>query len=284
MVLDMKLNDIKVSGGTASELWHSAGAGSASVGPSTEYTVTITPHHATTSYGFSTVSVSMGAAAVRDSNGWESVASNTFSVKYKPLARKAVTIPFDGDGVGTVPQSWYHIPSADLKPGDSFRLLFVTSDTRDATSGQIGDYNSFVQSAAARNDLLKNFGSRFRALASTSGVHAIDNSGATGTGVPIYWLEGAKASDTYTDFFDGSWDSRAGVDENGKALPGDTLIVTGTHNDGTGVIGVVGASNKINATHLNKAAPFEAFTTSGVAQGHYYALSPVLKIAKNGGL
>ena len=284
LVLDLKLNDIKVSGGTASELWHSAGAGSASVGPSTQYTVTITPHRATTSYGFSTVSVSMGAAAVKDSNRWESVASNTFSVKYKPLARKAVTIPFDDDGVGAVPQTWYHIPSADLKPGDSFRLLFVTSDTRDATSGQIGDYNSFVQSAAARNDLFKDFSSRFRALASTSGVHAIDNSGARGTGVPIYWVEGAKAADTYTDFFDGSWDSRAGVDENGKALPGSTLVVTGTHNDGTGVIGVVGASNKINATNLDRAAPFEAFTTSGVAQGHYYALSPVLKIAKIGGL
>ena len=37
---------------------------------------------------------------------------------------------------------------ADLAPGAQYRLVFVTSGTRDATSADINDYNTFVTSQA----------------------------------------------------------------------------------------------------------------------------------------
>ena len=44
----------------------------------------------------------------------------------------------------------------------------------------------------------------------TAAVDARDNTATTYTttdkGVPIYWLNGAKAADNYADFYDGSWD------------------------------------------------------------------------------
>ena len=276
----MELGDLQVSGGKASNLrgrnWTDAGKYGVT------FTVTITPDLAPT-----TVSVSMGAGAVHDNNGWESVASNTFAVK-------AAAISFDDNGVGTVPQSWALIPSTSLKPGDSFRLLFITSDTRRAESSNIADYNSFVQTAAARNTILSIFSSRFRVLGSTSGASAIDNTGTRGEGVPIYWLEGEKAADNYFDFYDGSWDSRVGVDEQGKQLPRvrdatreiyKTLLLTGTNNDGTGSSQALG-STQVLSTSLDRDRPFAAFTTinTGRAIGHHYALSPVLTIEKPGGL
>ena len=47
-----------------------------------------------------------------------------------------------------VPTDWSLIP-AGLGPGDQFRLLFVSSTTRDATSSDIADYDAHLQSAAA---------------------------------------------------------------------------------------------------------------------------------------
>ena len=45
---------------------------------------------------------------------------------------------------------------------------------------------------------------------------ARDNTGTTGTGVPIYWLGGAKVADDNADFYDGAWDEEAtGRRENG---------------------------------------------------------------------
>ena len=44
----------------------------------------------------------------------------------------------------------------------------------------------------------------------TAATDARDNTSTTYTatdkGVPIYWLNGAKAADEYEDFYDGSWD------------------------------------------------------------------------------
>ena len=289
LVIGMKQDDIKISGGSLSNFRHTAGAGTATGDKADEtgtvYTVTVTPNYAPSIYDPTTVSLSIGAGAVTDTNEWSSVASDTYTVKSSRMNKVAVTISFDDSGVGTVPRSWAYIPSADVKPGDSFRLLFVTSDTRDANSGNIGDYNGFVQRAAGRNSLLSGFGGRFRVLASTYGVHAIDNSGTRGTGVPIYWLESAKAADNYPDFYDGSWDSRAGTDEQGTRLSGSTQIWTGTRSDGTEAPAELGSRywNVLYAT-LGMNNTFGNSETSSDDGKHLYALSPVLKVAKPGGL
>ena len=289
LVNGMSQNDITISGGTLSNFRHTAGVGTPTGDRADEtgdvYTVTVSPSYAPSIYDPTTVSISVGAGAATDPNGWSNVASDTYTVKSLRLEQVAVTIPFDSDGVGTVPRSWAFIPSADIKPGDSFRLLFVTSDTRDANSGNIGDYNSFVQGAAGRNSLLSGFNGRFRVLASTNGVHAIDNSGTRGTGVPIYWLESTKAADNYPDFYDGSWDSRAGTDEQGRTLSGSTQIWTGTNSDGTEHAAELGSRywNALYAT-LGMRNPFGNSGASTNSKKHLFALSPVLKVAEPGGL
>ena len=50
------------------------------------------------------------------------------------------------------------------------------------------------------------FASQYRVVGSTSSVDARTNTGTTGTGVPIYWLNGNKVADNYADFYDGNWD------------------------------------------------------------------------------
>ena len=52
------------------------------------------------------------------------------------------------DAPAQVTQSWAFTP-AGLNVGDEFRLLFLTSTGRDATSTDIDVYNTFVQTAAA---------------------------------------------------------------------------------------------------------------------------------------
>ena len=64
---------------------------------------------------------------------------------------------------------WALVPSG-LGPGDSFRLLFITSGTRDGTSSSIGTYNTFVQNAAASgHTAIRGYSSGFRVVGSTRG-------------------------------------------------------------------------------------------------------------------
>ena len=125
-----------------------------------------------------------------------------------------------------------------LGVGDSFRLLFLTSTTRDARSSDIDDYNAFVQAAAAGGDAaIQEFSDGFLAVASTGAVDARDNTATTGTGVAIYWFGGNKIADNYADFYDGTWDDETNAtDESGSAYDDGGAVVfvwTGTDDDGT---------------------------------------------------
>ena len=115
-----------------------------------------------------------------------------------------------------VPVDWA-LKLSGLEAGDRFRLLFLSSTGRNAESTDIADYNSFVQArAAAGHADIRAYSSQFRAVACTSAVDARDNTGTTGTGVPTYWLGGAKAADNDADFYDESWDEEGTVrDESG---------------------------------------------------------------------
>ena len=128
------------------------------------------------------------------------------------------------------------IPSG-LNPGDQYRLAFVTSTTRDATSSNIADYNSFVTSDANSVPALAALGTTWKAIASTATVAAEDNTSTNpgaSAGVPIYLLDGtlfasnnaalwAGASSTAPDF---------NITENGTAYPVNILgldsVWTGT--------------------------------------------------------
>ncbi len=112
------------------------------------------------------------------------------------------------------------IPSG-LGAGDSFRLLFVTSTTGTAIATDINAYNARVQAAAANGHIeIQAFSSEFRALASTAGIAARDNTRtnhvtASDEDAPIYWLLGEKVADDYADFYDTRWDSNVPRNEQG---------------------------------------------------------------------
>ena len=79
-----------------------------------------------------------------------------------------------------------------LNPGEQYRLAFVTSTTRDATSSNIADYNAFVTATANAVPELAELGITWKAIGSTSAVDAQDNTHTNvvldGVGVPIYLL------------------------------------------------------------------------------------------------
>ena len=113
------------------------------------------------------------------------------------------TTTYAPDEVAVVPHNWPLIPTGVL-PGQQFRLIFLTSTNRDASSTDIDDYNTFVQNrAAAGHEAIREYRSGFRVVGSTASVDARDNTVTTGTGVRIYWLNGNKVADDYGDFYDG---------------------------------------------------------------------------------
>ena len=113
----------------------------------------------------------------------------------------------------TVDFDWPLIPT-EIQPGQSFRLLFVTSTTTTATSDQIGTSNRFVQGrATAGHTAIRNFSGQFRALLAIAGMNGVDardytatTTSGTDTGVPIYRLGGSRVANDYVDFYDGNRD------------------------------------------------------------------------------
>ena len=200
-----------------------------------------------------------------------------------------------------------------VSAGGSFRLLFVTTQTTDATSPEIDTYNTVVQtsatSAGGGHSAIQDFSSQFRALISTDTVAARDNTATnrdtgTDTNAPIYWLgSNDRVAADYDDFYDGGWSfSTDGTDQNGGtytfATPGLPYIWTGSERDGTvGIdvdidvdigIGRVGAGSNVGgvkSTKIGRLMPNEELVTS-VADGQtdsanifpLYALSPILTL------
>ena len=106
-----------------------------------------------------------------------------------------------------VAHDWVLRPSG-IEIGEEFRLLFVTSNTRNARSSDIADYNAFVQArAAACHTNIRPHSDQFRVLGSTESVSARDNTRPNpyGNGVAIWWLNGPRVATDYNDFYDGSW-------------------------------------------------------------------------------
>ncbi len=181
-------------------------------------------------------------------------------------------------GPVTVPQDWALIPTG-VTPGDSFRLLFISSTTRDGTSSDIADYNSFAQArAAAGHAAIQPYSALFKALASTSAVDARDNTMTTGTGEPIYWLNGNKLADNYADFYDGSWDDYGLRDESGSSNS-NSVALTGSNTDGTKhATESLGATTVRTGSAVSGSDPISS-TSSAASQSHrFYAFSPVFTV------
>ena len=95
-----------------------------------------------------------------------------------------------------------------------YHLVFVTDGTRDATSSNINDYNTFVTNqvtGSLQATELTNAGFNlgtitWKAIGSTGSVAARDNTGTnpSSTGVPIYLIDGNRVANNNGDLWDGS--------------------------------------------------------------------------------
>ena len=89
-----------------------------------------------------------------------------------------------------------------LSRGDTYHLAFVTSGTRDATSTDIADYNTFVQNEAQRaGAITKDWGIQWFAIGSTATKNAHDNAEVR---APVYMLDGTQIATGYFDMWDGA--------------------------------------------------------------------------------
>jgi len=126
----------------------------------------------------------------------------------------------------------------DLGPGEFYRLVFVTSGTRDATSTDIADYNAFVTTAATGVPGLNALGTTWKAIGSAgnraTGVYVNANENTlTRTGdpsAPVYRLDGVLVANSNADLWDGSVAAGISVTEYGDPL--DTQVWTGTMGSG----------------------------------------------------
>ena len=199
----------------------------------------------------------------------------------------------------TVPADWSLIPTG-LSTGDKFRLLFLSSTKRNASSTDIATYNTFIQTrAAAGHTDIQDYSADFRAVGCTADTDARDNTKTTYTttdkGVPIYWLNGAKAADQYEDFYDGSWDDEANdKNESGTNGPDTSLRVnypwTGCDHDGTeAVTGVDSFALGTNIADARVGRPNSSTSGHGPLNGQtnrsdfenspLYGLSGVFQVA-----
>ena len=103
---------------------------------------------------------------------------------------------------------------AGLLPGDHYQLAFVTSTTRNATSADISDYNTFVNAAANLPGSLVS-GATFYAIASTPTVNANSNAvmSISTNFKGVYNLNGFKIAD---NIYSGSLQALLNYDETGK--------------------------------------------------------------------
>ncbi len=171
-----------------------------------------------------------------------------------------------------------------LSPGDSYRLVFVTSGGRNAHSTNIADYNAFVQGiASAAGSQVAGLSTTWRAIGSTSSVDAWDNTNTNpsiATGVSIFNLNGEEVAEDNSDLWDGSTSASIGYDELGGFRSG--WVWSGTGSDGTGnaplgkpaglgvkyghsgIAGGAAASQWISSSGWYSQAEFPLYAISGV--------------------
>ena len=194
-----------------------------------------------------------------------------------------------------VPSTWSLIPSG-LGVGDEFRLLFVSSTTRNAASASISTYNTWIQNqAAAGHTDIQDYSDTFRVVGSTAAVDARDNTYSTYTssdkGVPIYWLNGNKVVDQYEDFYDGGWDDEANMKTEDGDSTSPSHVYTGSDDDGTEAFGITdGASRALGVTFVALGKPNQDGAQDGPLYGGgtgrnnanlpFYGLSAVFRVGQ----
>ena len=182
--------------------------------------------------------------------------------------------------------------------GDTYRLVFISSTIRDATSSDISDYNTHVQNAANAAGI---GGVSWYAIASTSTVDAIDNTFTTNSDEngAFFLINGSTViSNNLNDFWDGNHTGSESInlDENGNsylALPISTPWYqygpawTGTNPNGTKQTGnTLGESTVRSGLGCNCASVaqwVQRGIVSNTFEYYLYGISEVLTVSAPGG-
>ena len=184
------------------------------------------------------------------------------------------------------------VPNA--APGTLYRLVFVTSGTRDAQSSNVSDYNAFALAQANLSPQLAALNTTWTAIGSTVvgsiTFNARDNTFSnpnTAAGVAFYQLDGLLIANNNADLWDGTLAASISRDQLGGFHGNTSPVWTGTHHSGVASVNPLGGS----------ASPFAQFglpaqvgsgwvntgssnISDGVADfNSMYAISGVLTIA-----
>ena len=117
-----------------------------------------------------------------------------------------------------------------LMPGQSYRLAFVTSGTRDATSTDINVYNLFVTNQANLSLRLLALNTTWHVIGSTLSVDAITNIGFS-PATAIYNTNGDLVANGIPDLFDGTLSNPINWDQLGIGFM-NRSVWTGSDSNG----------------------------------------------------
>ena len=147
--------------------------------------------------------------------------------------------------LGTAKESHAAIMTVPNVPaGTQYRLVFVTSGTRNATSSNIADYNSFVHAQANLSPELASLNTTWTAIGSTLTIDARDNTSTNpnaAVGVAFYQLDGLLVASNNADLWDGL--ISASINRNQLGLATSAAVWTGTHHTGVVSLNPLGDSD-----------------------------------------
>ena len=172
---------------------------------------------------------------------------------------------------------------AGLSLGETYRLVFVSSTTRDATSNDIADYDTHVQNAANAAGKGNTVSVTWKALVSHNAPQLYHFRNAVPTTEAVYRVDGTKVASAGA-FWQTAHDAAINIDENGGTYNGS--VWTGTDwegfriNGGLGTDGgfndpkqsVAGLSDQTDSTWANGAVPVQTTALP------FYAVSEVLTV------
>lgn len=155
----------------------------------------------------------MEGLAMKRSRLLGAICACVFTVSFTGTATAAVLVP------------------ADLLPGDTYQLAFVTSTLTTAASDQITFYNTFVQGVANSAGIGDSQGITWTAIGSTSDVDARNNAPVFSESTPVYNMIGERVADGFSDVWDGRLAKPINYTEYGDRFT--RTVWTGTTQDGT---------------------------------------------------
>lgn len=173
---------------------------------------------------------------------------------------------------------------ADLEPGSSYRLMFVTSRAVFSGFNDVAGYDIFVQGMAdAPGSRLAGLGASYQAVVSMHDLDAYDHIGGAFT-TPVYSLAGLLVADGAADLWDGLLSSPVSTDETGHFWQGGINVNTGTGPDGRRSVAPFGCGfGPVGAITGGVAGSITAWTSGsfeGCSTRPIYGMSSTLTVPR----